>query len=154
MDMESLSREALEPNPRFAETLQTLVNTVQEPLGLDRWNLHLKVAAIADARANCDASPEYREAYISFDFDKLLTGDDLSELGVHELAHCHTAPLGVVSWELAQALADSAPEYMREALRKLLERWVEIENERVTTDVAHVYLKLLRRAGILPTPQG
>lgn len=135
------------------DTVQEIIKKVQEPLGLDRWNLYLKAEKIEDGRATCDASPEYREAIVTMDADKLFTGDDLSELTVHELAHCHTAPLGVVAWRLARALADASPEHMREGIFQALETWVEVENERVTTDVAHVYLKLLRRANILPTPE-
>ena len=105
-----------------------------------------------DARAACVAQPEYREADVFFAFDKILTGDDLAELTVHEMAHCHTWPIHAVAESLANALAESAPEHLREPLRVLLGEQVREAAERTTTDVGHAYLRLLRRAGVLDTP--
>lgn len=131
---------------------QELVTLLQEPMNLDRWTLRLVMDGEMDSRAACDSQPEYREAEIRFDFNSVKTGDDLAELAVHEMTHPHIEPLSSLAVDLANALADSSPEYMRDGLRKLLlerVRWVE---EQVTTDVGHVLLKNLRRPAILATP--
>ena len=132
---------------------QDLVTRLQEPLGLDRWSIQLIVDETIDARAACDSSPEYSEAEIRFDFSRLKTGDDLAELAVHEMTHPHIEPLGAVAMGLAHAVADTSPEYMREGLRKLLLEEVRKAEEKTTTSVAHVFLKLLRRANVLDTPE-
>ena len=125
---------------------------IREPLELDRWTLSPVLEAIPDARAYCLANPEYREAVIGLDFDKLKTGDDVAEVLVHEATHCHTWALHTLAEELANALADSAPDYLRDGMRKLLLEQVRKAGEQVTTDVGYTYLRLLRRAGILDTP--
>lgn len=134
------------------EQAQDLVARLQEPLNLDRWSLYPVVDSTIEARASCASSPEYREATISFDFSRIKTGDDLAELTVHEMTHPHVEPLGALAISLADALADAAPENMREGLRKLLQEEVRKAEERVTTDLGHVLLKLLRRARILESP--
>lgn len=134
-------------------TVLDTVNQLREPLGLDRWAFYVENGdAGDDARAACNAMPEYREATIVFNFDAMKTGDDLDEFVVHEMTHCHTWPLHAVAEQLANALADSLPQYARDALRKKLQEEVREAAERVTTDVGHAYLRLLRRAGVLPTP--
>ncbi len=136
----------------FAAHVTELIDQVREPLGLDRWQLSSAVAELIDARACCQAQPEYREATILVDTERLKTGDDLAELVVHELTHCHTWPIHAIAEHLANALAESAPESHRESLRKLLQEQVRVAAEQTTTDVGHTYLRLLRRAGILDTP--
>lgn len=126
---------------------------VREPLGLDQWQLHFEARAMPDARAACEASPEYREAVITFDFDKLKTGDDIDEVAVHELTHCHTWGLHTLAEELADALAECAPPSHRKALRELLREQVRKAAEETTVTVGHTYLRLLRRAGILARPE-
>lgn len=132
--------------------IRTMLDAVREPLALDRWSIQPEIAQLEDARACCAASPEYREARISFDLDKLQTGDEVDEIAVHELTHCHTWPLHALAENLAQALAESAPESLREPLAKLLLEEVRKAGEQVTTDVGHAYVRLLRRAGILASP--
>lgn len=136
----------------FPEHVTSLIEKIREPLALDRWEIRTKAEPIADARAYCLASPEYRSADIVFDFDKLQTGDDVAEIAVHEATHCHTWPLHALAESLANALADAMPEYAREALRKQHLEQVRLAGEQVTTDVGHTYLRLLRRAGVLDNP--
>ena len=137
------------PNTELATFADELVEAIREPLELDRWSIRLVSGPLEDARASCEASPEYREATISLDFDKLKTGDDLAEVVTHELGHCHTWPLHTLAEGLAHALADSAAPAQREGLRKLLLEQVRDAGERVTTDVGQTYLRLLRRAGVV-----
>ena len=133
----------------LASLVSGIVDAIREPLGLDRWSLRVMTGALDDARASCEASPEYREARLCFDFDKLQTGDDLQEIAVHESAHCVTWPLHTLAETLADAVADQLPKHQREAVRTVLREQVRIAGEQVTTDVGQTYLRLLRRAGVL-----
>ena len=130
-----------------------LLDRIHEPLGLDRFEIRLvSNPEMDDARACCEAFPEYRAAVITVNPDRLETGDDLAEIAVHEATHITTWELYSIAEELANALADSLPETHREGVRKLLLEKVRQAGERCTTDVGHTYLRLLRRAGILDTP--
>ena len=134
------------------EHIQGIIDRTRYFLGLDRWTILLQSGPLADARAACSAEPEYRAATIMFDPDKLQTGDDVAEVTVHELAHCHTWPLHAVAENLAHMVAECAPEHMREALKAGLVEEVRKAAETTTTDVGHTYLRLLRRAELLDTP--
>lgn len=140
----------------MSDPLFVLVNEIftkiREPLGLDRHEIGLVHVKEADCMASCEALPEYRRATLSFDLDKMATGVDVQEIVVHEAAHNDTWEIHTLAEELADALAESAPESHREPLRKLLREKVRQAGERCTTDVGHNYLRLLRRAGILDTP--
>jgi hypothetical protein len=136
------------------EHIVGVLEAIREPMGLDRWTITPSVEAIPDARACCSAMPEYREAKILFDLDKLQTNDDLDEIIVHESTHCLTWPLHAVAEHLANALAESMPETHREAMRKLLQEQVRVAAEQVTTDVGHAFLRMFRRGGILDNPAG
>lgn len=139
--------------PTLPEQVQVILDAIREPLGLDRMEIALKTdPEMDDARACCNAQPEYRMATIAFNWDRIETGDDPAELVVHEAAHVPTWELMSLAEELAHALADSLPESHREGVRKLLLEKVRQAGERCTTDVGHTYLRLLRRAGILDTP--
>lgn len=142
------------PAPTLEEQAAVLVKKLVEPLNLDRWTLTLTTGPLEEeqGRACCNAAPEYLEATVAIDFDRLKTGDVLDEMIVHELTHAHIWPIHELAETLAQALAQSAPEHMRDALEMLLRRQVEIAAETTTTAVGHVFLKLLRRAQILATP--
>ena len=135
--------------PDLQAQVSSIVDAVREPLALDRWSLRIETGELEDCRACCQASPEYREATIRFDFDKLETGDDLTETVVHEVSHCMTWPLHAVAEKLADSLAETLPKGQREAVRSALQEYVREAAERVTTDVGQTYLRLLRRAGVL-----
>lgn len=132
--------------------IEAVLDAIREPLELDRWTLKPEAGALEEGRGACSAMPEYREAALVFDLDRFQTGDDVAEMVVHEVTHCHTWPIHAVAEHLAHALADVLPEPTRDGMRKLLQEWVREEAERTTTDVAYTYLRLLRRAGVLPTP--
>jgi hypothetical protein len=146
--------EHYKPYPSLEEQAEALMRKLVEPLNLDRWTVTLQTGALQEeqGRACCSASPEYLEATIAIDFDRLKTGDVLDEMVVHELTHTHVWPIHELAETLAQALAASAPAHLRDALDTLLRRQVEIAAETTTTSVAYVFLKLLRRAQILATP--
>lgn len=139
-------------NTALAITILDRVNALKEPLGLDRWSLLCQAGPIENATASCSADPEYKKACLQFDVDSMDTGDDLDEVITHEMTHCHTWPLHTLAEQLALALAEAAPKYLRKALRKKLLEEVRKAGEEVTTDVGHVYLRLARRAGILAPP--
>ncbi len=140
--------------PSLVQTVCEIFEKCREALELDRWGISVGTEKfeIAYAKASNESAPEYRLAKIAFDPERLETGDDLQEITVHEMAHCHTWELHTLAEELADALAESAPRTHRKALRKLLREKVRQAGERCTTDVGHVYLRLLRRSGILDTP--
>lgn len=130
--------------------IQSLVDEYREPLGLDRWDIRLEVGAMpADdvAKAACSASPEYREATILFDLDRLKTGDDLEELVAHELGHCPLWPLHEEAEGLAEALADCfvIAGAAQAAVRKVLQEEVRKAAERTATDIGHILLRYHRR---------
>lgn len=131
--------------------IQGIVEAIREPLALDRWNIGLSNKS-DDGRATCEASPEYAEAVLTFDLDKLKTGDDVQELVVHEMTHCHIWPLHALAENLAQTLARTMPETHREPMMTMLREEVRLAAEKVTTDVGQAYLRLLRRAQVLDTP--
>lgn len=135
------------------ERVLEIFEKIREPMALDRWTIGLANTPSPEGRATCEASPEYREAVLNFDFDKLQTGDDLDELVVHESTHCHIWPLHALAENLAQTLAKTMPESHREPMMTMLREEVRLAAEAVTTDVGHTYLRLLRRAGVLDTPQ-
>jgi hypothetical protein len=149
-----MSYEHYVPGPTLEEQAEALMQKLVEPMNLDRWTVTLTTGPLEEeqGRACCNAAPEYLEATVAIDFDRLKTGDVLDEMIVHELTHAHVWPIHELAETLAQALAQSAPEHMRDALGMLLSRQVEIAAETTTTTVGHVYLKLLRRAQILATP--
>lgn len=136
------------------ETICGLIEKCREPLAKCDWLFRIVSEDLSEASATacCEAMPEYRTAKLSFDANRLKTGDDLHEIVVHEMAHCDTWELHGLAEELADALAESAPEALREPLRKLLQEKVRQAGERTTTDVGHTYLRLLRRAGVLDMP--
>lgn len=136
------------------EQVHHIVERSVASMGLERWDIALEQKSLEEdqCRAGCNAMPEYRQATIVVDADRLQTGDDLQELVVHEMAHCHVWPIHALADQLALALAESAPKSHRKALRKLLCEEVRLAAEATTTDVGHTYLRLLRRAGVLDTP--
>ena len=137
--------------PALAEQVHEVLERLREPLELDRWSIRPVCGPMPpeDGRACCEALPEYREATISIDLDRVKTGDDLAEVLTHEMTHCVTGPLHDLAIQQADALANLMPEGMRDAMRTLLQEQVRKEAERVTTDVGQTYLRLLRRAGVL-----
>jgi hypothetical protein len=127
------------------EHIITTVNRLQEPLGLSGWTIQLEHGPLEGAKASCEASPEYKQATLSFDTDKLVTGDELDEIIVHEMMHMHTWPTHKLAEDLATLVSDMAPEYMQAPLKgKLLEE-VRQAGEDANTQVGFTVIRLLRR---------
>lgn len=134
------------------EHISAQLEKIREALGLDRWTITPTIGPLEDSRAACAAMPEYREAKIILDLEKLQTGDDIDEILCHEATHCITWPLHAVAEHLANALADSMPKSHQDAMRALLQEQVRVAAEQVTTDVGHIILRHLRRGGVLDNP--
>ena len=131
------------------EHVEAILKAIREPLGVDRQAIRVGNQELPDCRACCAAQPEYREADLFVDFNKLKTGDDVQELIVHEVTHIHTWPLHALAEELAKL---AARQMGSEPLEAMLLEQVRLAAEAVTTDVGHTYLRLLRRANVLDTP--
>jgi hypothetical protein len=129
---------------KLARVLHEMVDDLKEPLGVDRWSVKVETGTYEDPAA-CLAQPEYKQAALYFDPDKLETGDDPAELATHEITHCHTAAIHDVAIHLAHCVAECAPESMREPLRKKLQEEVRWAAEYTTTRVAFTYIRLVRR---------
>lgn len=129
----------------LADHIIQTVERLKEPLNLDRWFIKLEHGPLEDARAACSAEPEYKSATLAFDLDKLQTGDELDEIITHEMMHPHTWATFQLAENLADLVADSTPEHMREAQRVFLKEQVRVAGEDVNTQVSFVVIKLLRR---------
>lgn len=121
------------------------VKRMQEPLGFEGWSIQVQHGPIPDAKAGCEAQPEYKRMTLTFDLDKLETGDELDEIIAHELSHAHTWPI----WDLAEDLMALAVGMMPEATREpLVTAWSEQirrAGEDCTTQVGFTAIRLLRR---------
>lgn len=121
-----------------------LVEKLKEPLNLDRWVIKLEHGPLDDTAA-CSAMPEYKTATLGFNLEKLATGDELDEIVVHEMMHCHTWPTFDLAEALGNAMSEMAPKTMRAPLRAIWTEQVRLAGEDVNTQVSFVVLKLLRR---------
>lgn len=98
-----------------------LVRLWRERLHLSDWKLSLLVEPIPpeeDAKAYCQAQPEYREMVVAVDPDA-VTPDELESTVVHELLHAHVEQLA----GLALAMAGEDP-IKREVVRQAEEALV------------------------------
>lgn len=131
----------------MSRAVMDLLEKMREPLGLDRWTHYAEIGpgANENATATCTAMPEYKSAWLTFDPDKLRTGDDLGEIVAHELAHCPTWPLFQLCEDYARLAAGLLPKYARRAARENLIEQARKAGEDVTTQVGHTYIRLLRR---------
>jgi hypothetical protein len=129
----------------LAQVFESLVRRMQEPLGLDRWTIKVVSETDPDATASCAAMPEYQQATIRVDPDRLQTGDELDEIVAHEMAHCDTWAIAHIADDLAVVLAEQLPEGSIQPWAKFLKFQVERAEETTTTRVGHTYIRLLRR---------
>ena len=73
--------------------LQSRLRYWQKRLLLTDWKIGLAVGALdSGERADCDAKPEYKEATLRLDPDRVLA-EEWDGFFAHELIHCHTWPL-------------------------------------------------------------
>lgn len=124
---------------------EDLVRRMQEPLGLDRWTIKIVTGPDPENTAGCSAMPQYQQATLSLDPDKLQTGDELDEIVAHEMAHCHVWPIASIADDLLAALAESLPESFVSPFAKLFKALTEDAEESTTTQVGQTYIRLLRQ---------
>jgi hypothetical protein len=128
-----------------ASVFEGLVRRMQEPLGLDRWDIKVISEADPENTAGCSARPWYQQATIYLDPDRLETGDELDETAAHESAHCHVWPIAKMADDLAVAMLELLPEPFVAPWAKMLKAQVEQAEEATTTQVGRTYVRLLRR---------
>ena len=114
-------------------SIKARVRFWQKKLLLSDWKVSVVVGVPDDgSRANCDASPEYKEATLTFDPDR--TPKDARELDawiIHELSH-------LVTWRLekiAETWGRSESQY----------EFVRDTAETVVTDIERIVLNLTKR---------
>jgi hypothetical protein len=120
--------------PRSLESvIRSRVKFWQKRLLLSDWKITVVVGVADDgSTANCDASPEYRQAKLTFDPERMPT--DLAEIDsfcLHELLHCYT-------WRL-EAMAEN---WGRSESQYVLVRDVA---ETTVTDLERAILNITRR---------
>lgn len=133
------------PSSPVGAYIVEMIERLKEPMNLTGWTLKPKAGPLVDATACCEAWPEYKVAHLSFDIDKLQTGDELDEIIVHEMSHCHTWPIHELGENLATSLAECAPKQHRPSLRKLLMEQVRKAGEDTNVQVGFMVIKLWRR---------
>jgi hypothetical protein len=143
-------------NDKLNESMQTYVEGLVEEL---RWyfGLHsLWLVSIINGRCvdengepyrgGCEADPEYSEARIKIDFERLQTGDRVEEIVIHELVHIPLMWLHNQADNLAGLAANmtgathqvnALAEYNREQVRKAAEK--------SATDIGHTILRMYQR---------
>jgi hypothetical protein len=97
-------------------------------------------------RGGCEADPEYSEARIKIDFERLQTGDNVTEIVIHELVHIplmwlHNAADNLAGLSANMLVevhqANAVAEYNREQVRRAAEK--------SATDIGHTILRLYQR---------
>jgi len=75
----------------FAKTVQIM----QPLLGLQDWKLIVRYSTRMRDTADCEASPEYKEAVIRINLNDLkgLGYNDIVSTAIHEMMHCIVWPL-------------------------------------------------------------
>jgi hypothetical protein len=131
-------------DPTLPEHITATVERLKEPLGLTGWSIQIETGDI-DAKATCSAQPEYKQILLSFNLDRLETGDELDEIIVHEMMHPHTWTLFQEAEDLATVAAAASPEAVREAMKAYLLEKVRFAGEDAATQVGFVTIRLLRR---------
>lgn len=129
----------------ITEHIIGMVERLKEPLGLNGWTIKVDAGTLDDGRAACDAWPEYKHAVLTFDLEKLETGDELDELIVHEMMHPLTWPIHKEAEDLADLAANMLPESAREPMRIKFQEEVRQAGEDANTQVGFIAIRLLRR---------
>jgi hypothetical protein len=114
-------------------SIKSRVKHWQKKLLLGDWKITVVVGVPDDgSRANCDASPEYKEATLTFDPDRIPTDPkELDSWIIHELTHCVTWPLET----LAEQWGRSESQY----------QFARSTAESVVTNFEHIILNLTKR---------
>jgi hypothetical protein len=121
------------------------VERIREAMGLADWTLSINTGPMPDDTAATSSDPEYKQALIEFDPDKLKTGDDVEEFVVHEAVHIQQAWVEKTADDLADAYADTFPETHRESVRRYAKEQVRRGTEASATRLGHAFLRTFRR---------
>jgi hypothetical protein len=115
----------------MARSIKARVKFWQKKLLLSDWRIVVDVGPLDDgSRADCDAKPEYREATIRLDPEK-IDAEELDGFCIHELLHCHTWRLEALAEEWGRS--ESQYQFARDAA------------ETVVTDLERIILNLTKR---------
>jgi len=99
-------------------SVTSLVRRWQKRLLLGDWKISVELGALDDgAKADCDAKPEYKEATLRFDLDK-VPPEELEAYVVHELIHCHTWRLEGIAEEWG--LSESRYQFVRDTAESVV----------------------------------
>jgi hypothetical protein len=129
----------------LAQVFESMVRRMQEPLGLDRWDVKVESGTDNGTKASCSAQPQYKIASLRVDPDEMETGDELDEIAAHELAHCHIWPIAAMADNWVVLLCELLPEPFVAPFAKQFKKITEEAEEATTTRVGHTYIRLLRR---------
>lgn len=88
----------------FAKTVQIM----QPLLGLQDWKLIVRYSTRMRDTADCEASPEYKEAIIRINLNDLkgLGYNDIVATAIHEMMHCIVWPLAAWAETLSRTDRD------------------------------------------------
>ena len=107
---------------------ELLVELAKPYLQIQDWNIVVQFARIPGHRADCEANPEYKDALVRFDIDR-ISNEDLTSFVVHELLH-------TIIWKLAHVA-----ETFTDDDAKL--EWVRMEEESLTTHLERIIVPLI-----------
>lgn len=118
--------------------IQALVKKFTQLIGLERWDIKVQFCEMNDAKATCEADPEYFKATIKFDLTSFPEDEDRDYV-VHELLHCLVWVLSGPADALAKTLPEPGDKFGKEVIREAEERltslleqmpvWSELETD-------------------------
>lgn len=77
--------------------IERLARIAIPALRLEHWDITLSFGMLkCGSAAECDAQPEYKQAHIRFNCEK-IEWDDIPRFVVHELMHCHVEALAGIA---------------------------------------------------------
>lgn len=85
------------------------ITVLQDVLKLDKWKIIVKFTPRMRNAADCDPSPEYKEALIRVKTGELkrITPREVIDLAAHELIHCVVWPMASLSVDLSRGQEDN-----------------------------------------------
>lgn len=135
--------------------LEAAVRKYQRLLGLTDWEIEISFEEL-EHRADCEARPEYREAFLRFDVSKIKP-KQIDDFAAHELAHCIVWPLA----SLAEQMAGDDPTkqemvrfFEEELTTKLGDLCVEAEEAREGAICSRCSSPVPRQESVEPNAQG
>lgn len=133
----------------FAKTVEIM----QPILGLQDWKLIVRFSRRMRDTADCEASPEYKEAIIRINMNDLsrLNYNEIVATAVHELMHCIVWPLAAWAETLARTdrdmkICEDSEETLVTNLEKILVPLVaeSIQQELKTCGYSNIDLEFIQ----------